>query len=358
MSKTVRMLVKIGVALGVAAGLGILLAFLAGVFNPKVPKDRPAPEEADRGRFQWAEVRLVHKPREESAGGTVRPEHEAAVASQLLGRVTEVKVKAGQEVQLGDELVRLDDAILQARYKQAEAEAKAAQANHEQAIKDYNIAKNLLPSAIPKQDYEKAVTRVATTKADETRCQQAWEESKAQLAYATIKSPMTGTVFDKKVQVGDTVLPGQVLVTMYNTKKMQMLVNVRESLAQKLHVGQKLRSRLEALGHECEASIGQIVPETQTGSHTFIVKVVGPCPPGVFSGMFGRIFIPLEEEEIVIVPAAAVKRVGQLEMVQVLEEGKVHRRNIQTGRSFNGDVEVLAGLKPQEKVAVGTEAHP
>ena len=57
--------------------------------------------------------------------------HEAAVASKLLARVVEVNVTAGQAVSQGDVLVRLEDADLQARLKQAEAALTSAEAQHD-----------------------------------------------------------------------------------------------------------------------------------------------------------------------------------------------------------------------------------
>ena len=65
----------------------------------------------------------------------------------------------------------------------------------------------------------------------------------------------------------------------------------------------------------------EIVPEAQAESRSFQVKVTGPCPPNVYSGMFGRIFIPLGEEEVLVVPPEAVRRVGQLDEVDVVENG-------------------------------------
>ena len=64
------------------------------------------------------------------------------------------------------------------------------------------------------------------------------------------------------------------------------------------------------------------MPEAQAESRSFQVKVTGPCPPGVYTGMFGRIFIPLEEEEVLVVPRQAVRQVGQLEEVDVVEDGR------------------------------------
>ena len=48
------------------------------------------------------EVKLIKRPRTESAVGTIRAIHEVTVASKILARVKEVKVKAGQEVKAGE----------------------------------------------------------------------------------------------------------------------------------------------------------------------------------------------------------------------------------------------------------------
>jgi multidrug efflux pump subunit AcrA (membrane-fusion protein) len=68
--------------------------------------------------------------------------------------------------------------------------------------------------------------------------------------------------------------------------------------------------------------------------------------------MFGRIYIPLDEEEMVVVPTEAVVRVGQLDAVAVADNGAVQRRSVQLGRKFDEGYEVLSGLKPGEKVVV------
>ena len=55
---------------------------------------------------------------------------------------------------------------------------------------------------------------------------------------------------------------------------------------------------------------------SRVGQPAFQVKVTGPCPEGVYSGMFGRILIPLDEEQVLVVPREAVQSVGQLDLVE------------------------------------------
>jgi RND family efflux transporter MFP subunit len=289
----------------------------------------------------------------ETAVGTVQPVHEAAVASKLLARVAEVNVRAGQTINQGDVLVRLDDADLAARLKQAEAGVASAEAVHERATVDYQRAESLIAQrTISQQEHDAARAALRTAQAELERFQQAVHEAKVLLDFATLRSPLTGVVIDKRVEPGDTASPGQVLVTLYEPNRMQMVATVRESLAMRLAVGDQIPARLDAVKHECLATVSEIVPEAESASRSFTVKVTGPCPPGVYSGMFGRISIPLDEEEVLVVPAAAVLHVGQLHLVEVIQNGKLRRRNVQLGRELDGNYEVLAGLEAGERVVL------
>jgi RND family efflux transporter MFP subunit len=348
--RILRLAGKLLAAIGMAAGLTLLLLVLAGVFQPKVPVGQVSTGPAAPERLPLAEVRRVRRPQFEAAVGTVRAVHEAAVASKILARVTEVRVKAGQPVAAGEVLVRLDDSDLQARLRQAEAAVVAAKAEQERADRDYERARKLSQGAISREDFDRRETARRTTAAERERAEYLAREAKVLLDYATIRAPITGIVVDKKVEAGDTAVPGQVLLTLYNPQRMQLVATVRESLASRLQVGQKITGRLESLGHDCQATVSEIVPEAQAASRSFTVKVTGPCPPGVYTGMFGRILIPLEDEEVVVVPAAAVVQIGQLDMVRVLEDGRMVRRSVQIGRRLGDDFEVLAGLRPGEKV--------
>ncbi|TXT32236.1 MAG: RND family efflux transporter MFP subunit [Planctomycetota bacterium] len=347
---------KIGGNLAATGGIVVLLLMLAGVFHQKVPDvvleslgSRPA------GQSQ-ADVRLIKRTRFETAIGTIKPVHESAMASKLLARVAEVHVKAGQSVKQDELLVKLDDADLRARLEQAKATETTAHARKQQADADFERVRKLVESKVAtRSDYDQALASMKAATSEVERAKQTVREAGVILEYATLRSPLTGTVVDKRIEVGDTVTPGQVLLTLYDPTHMQMVATVRESLALRLSVGQKLPARLESLGYECEATVSEIVPEAQAASRSFLVKVIGPCPPGVYSGMFGRLSLPLEDEEVLIVPNRAVRQVGQLTLVDVIHDDRVQRRAVQLGRTFDDDVEVLSGLRPRERVIVSTE---
>lgn len=337
---------------GVVA-VALLLLLLAGTFHRKTPAEHAPLAERPVGNRTVVEVREVERQRVESAVGTVKPIHEVSLASKLLARVLEVKVTAGQAVRQGELLVRLDDTEQVARVKQLEARLLGAQAAAERAAAEAaRVSKLRAANVVSQAEFEQAEAGARTTAAEVTQAMQALAEARALLAEATLVAPRDGVVVDKRVQVGDTVLPGQVVLTMYDPTHMQLVAAVRESLAARLRVGQTVGARLDSLDYQCAATVSEIVPESQAATRSFLVKVTGPCPPGVYSGLFGRLEIPLENERVTLVPAAAVRRVGQLELVDVVDAGMLRRRAVVLGRQLDGDLEVLAGLHAGERVAL------
>lgn len=354
---TRKIIYQVTLAVGFAVVVVILLLALAGRFHRKVGHEAaagPPPGGRAIGDTPLVAARLIQAPRVETAVGTIRAVHETAVASKLLAKVVAVNVQAGQPVRRDEVLVRLDDEDLRARLQQAEASVAAARAARDQAQIEHDRVRDLVSRNVASSiEFERVQSALKAAAAELERAEQARREAETVLAYATIRSPIDGLVVDKRVEAGDTVGPGQVLLMLYDPTRMQLVANVRESLAQRLDVGQTIGVRIDALGKTCDGRVSEIVPQAEAASRSFQVKVTGPCPPGVYSGMFGRLLIPLEHEEVLVIPRAAVRQVGQLHIVDVAEDGRLGRRVVQLGRTFGAEVEVLSGLRAGEQVAVG-----
>ncbi len=372
LARVMRWVVRTLVYAAFAAGAAALMLGLAGKFSPKVPTAGTAAQsETSQPNRPSVAVELVELPLVESAVGTIRAVHETSIGSKLLARVVEVDLKAGQKVHAGEVLIRLDDTDLRARLQQAKATVSAAEAAYAEATADEKRYAQLVVSrTVSQQQYDNSVAARQTAEANLRRAQAAVHEAQATLDYATIDSPITGTVIDKRVDVGDMVTPGQPLVTLYDPTHMQLVASVRESLTSRLKVGQQIGVRVEGLHKKCSGTIGEIVPEAQSASRTFQVKVSGPCPPGIYSGMFGRILIPLDKEKALVIPRRAIREVGQLELVEVVGKEGTSRRAIRTGRALSEDevklfpdklspdepyVIVLSGLSEGERVVLPAE---
>ena len=340
------------VAVVATAVVGWMLVSLSGVLHEKVPQPSGGDAaEALPDGSEIVEVRRIERPRYESAVGTIKPVHEVAVASKIMAVIEQLPVTAGQQVTVGQVLAVPDDDTLTARLRQAEAAADAARAAAERAALDYGRAERLrAQNVVTQAELDAAVAADRSAQADLQRAGQTVEEARVMLAYAQLTSPIDGIVVDRRAEAGDTAVPGQVLLTLYDPNEMQMVASVREGLVTRLEVGQEVPARLENLDLDCHATIREIVPESQAASRTFQVKVSGPCPPGVTSGMFGRISIPLDNESLLVIPERAIRRVGQLTMVDLVDNGRVVRRAVRIGRPIEGDREILSGLAEGDRV--------
>jgi RND family efflux transporter MFP subunit len=366
-------IVKALIFAGFGVGVVLVMLWLAGRFSPKVPTDVAASHApASHAGGGLVPVLAVGLPLSESAVGTIRAVHETSIGSKLLARVIEINLRAGQKVQEGEVLVRLDDTDLRAKLQQAKAAVASAEAVRVQAAGDERRYAQLVQSkAVTRQQYDDSVAALRTAEARLAGARETVNEVQATLDWATIRSPIDGTIIDKKVDAGDMVTPGQMLVTLFDPKRMQLVASVRESLTRKLQVGQDIGVRVEGLDKQCTGTISEIVPEAESASRSFEVKVTGPCPPGIYSGMFGRVLIPLEDEQALVIPRRAIREVGQLELVDVAADGQTSRRAVRTGRALRDDevkllpellqnepyVIVLSGLREGEQVTLPLRAQ-
>ena len=345
-------------ALGILA-IALLLAWLMGAFSRRLP---PGPAQSGLRAAPDAPrhtVSMSRVPRTESAVGTVRAVHEIAVASRVLGRIKMLKIeRAGQPVEAGEVLVELESADLDAAVAQARATLQAAIARAEKARADLARTEDLAQRGVApgtQLEADRATARAAD--ADVDRARQAVTGAESALQFTVIQAPITGIVVDKKVNQGEIAIPGQVLFSIYDPTRLQLVAVVREELAGRLQIDQSVDVTIDALGLVCQGTVAEIVPEAQARSRTFEVKVVGPCHPGVLTGMFGRLRIPLGDDDQLRVPSAAVQSVGQLDFVYVIGVGQtVQRRYVQVGRrvaaadEVHAEVEVLAGLRAGEVI--------
>jgi hypothetical protein len=129
-------------------------------------------------------------------------------------------------------------------------------------------------------------------------------------------------------------------------------VPVRESLAVQLGVGDVLEVEVPALAHRFEGRIEEIVPFAEPGARTLLVKVALPQDPRLYPGLFARVAIPAGTSARLLVPEAAIERVGQLDFVTVVDDAdRLARRLVTLGEyRENGRIEVLSGLAAGERV--------
>ena len=372
LAKIPKWLAKTVLALVLAALVVVLMLYLDGVFSRKVtPRPGSANGSASIASAQLVEAKFIDIPNLEQAPGTIRPLHEIALASKVREpeKVIEVKVVAGQEVHKGDLLAKLDPSTWENRKEMAAAKLNIAQSVCDDTRKNYDRVKDAFDKKAATQgELDKAKYQAEGAAAEVVAAQRALDEAVMNLGYTRIDAPVDAVVIDKRVDAGDTVSPGQVLVSLYD--KMQLVANVREGLMKNLKTGQSIGVYIDDIGAGCEGTISEIVPQADPVTRTFLVKVVGPCHSGVRPGMYAKLLVPLGNKKVLVIPPEAIVQVGQLTMVDVAgggstagspPSGSLERRNVQLGNpiDFGGKqyVQVLSGLKAGENVAVSGQGE-
>lgn len=336
-----------------AIGVAVLMLWLVGTFKPKVTTHTRAPHERALGQASTLTVERRTSPSIEVVTGTVEAVHRVDLASRLLARAVDVRAIAGQRVAKGDVLVRLDASDLLARRAQAEAAVAEAQAHVDQAgLEESRLRSAFDKNAVSSIEMDRAKNARIAAEASLARVSQSLNEATSVLDFATITSPIDGIIVDKRVNTGDTISPGTVVVTLLDPTRMQLVASVRESLARSLGVGTKVGLSIDAASLQCEGTISEIVPEADTASRSFTIKVTGSFPTSVLPGMFGRVSLTTADESILTVPLRAVRTIGQVHSVDVVINGARRQRSVRLGRTLTDQVEIISGLSPGEQIVL------
>ena len=335
--------------------LGMVMAYLAGVFESKIPVDvsRTVSPGENGNTFT---VEAVTEPLVEQVAGTFRAKVETVISPLITATITSIAVWPGDEVQQGDLLVELDSRELRARADQAHQADIAAKAALLQTEQDFQRVKRILdadPGAISRAEIDRARAALETAQAELARAQRQEDEAQAGLSHSTIKAPISGRIVERHGDPGDTGKQGVPLLRMYHPGGIRLEAFVRESVASRLKKGQNLLVSADSLRQELEAVVDEIVPSADPGSRSFLVKANIPAHPGLYPGMFGRLFIPVGETERIYVPAGAITRIGQLDYVIVATDQGPARRYVRLGlHSRDGYVEVISGLAAGERIVL------
>ncbi len=386
---------------GKTVGLLLLsaLAIWPGCANPS--SEHPQGTQGEVVTATLGQVEPRSAPVVYEAVGTVRPRLESVLASQVVGRILEVRVKEGERVVPGQTLLQIDasDSGAQLGGAQAaigEAESAltevgeaiaaarsahhAAQANAQLAETTFRRFQALLErKSVSRQEFDEVEARhraaqsevvrtEALIKAAEARRSQV-EARKQQAAaavrsarihvdHSTIRAPFGGLVTARRAEPGDLASPGVPLLTLEDDRAYRLEVLVAESRIGPVQAGHEVRVRIDALDEEIQGKVDEIAPAADSASRSFLVKIALPSHPGLRSGMFGRALIEAGQRSLLSVPETAVLKKGQLTGVYTVDEqGRAWFRLIRAGKQDGGRIEILSGLRAGERFVMAPDAH-
>jgi len=264
--------------------------------------------------------------------GAIQPHISTTVGTQQSGQIEQVLVNEGDAVQKGDVLAELDKDIIEVKLEQAEARRRQTEDEYVRASK---LVEQRLTSL---EKVQRVETELALRRAD-------LKLAKISLAHATIRSPITGFVSRKYVEIGEWISAGRSIVDVIKTDLVYAVTAVSEQHVGRIRPGLKASISCDAYGSETfQGTLRHIIPEADEKSHAFPVKIeVSNADGRLKSGMFVRVDLPVSQSELVLmVPKDAVVKNGGEAVVFVVEDGKARMVPVRTGRT-DGDYVAVEG---------------
>ncbi|KKO44003.1 RND transporter MFP subunit [Arsukibacterium ikkense] len=333
--------------------LTLIFLWLAGAFVSKVADESRPLAIAQNGQLYTVSRQPLAEYRYFS--GNLQARQQTALSARITARVAEVLVEAGDRVQAGDVLLRLDNDDLSARVRQQEQALASAQARVNEARSQYQrtttlVTQGLLPAA---QRDEVRANR-DTAEAELQRSRAALFEAQTSEGFSIMTAPYNGVISQRLVNTGDTATPGALLLTLYAPESLRFEASISESVLGLLQFGQQLQVQLDASQQPLLATVSEIEPAADTSSRNFRVRLDINRTAGLYPGMFGRLAVPIGERDAVLIPSLLIEQRGQLHYVQVRTAAGIERRLIRPGEQHlqNGQAmhEVLTGLAAGEQL--------
>jgi len=312
----------------------------------------PAQAEVATMRVEARPVALTHP-----VEATLEAVNQATLAAQVAGRVVELKVDAGDRVEKGAVLLRIDATEATEAVAGAEAGVAQAQANLVNAKAAYERTRSLTERKFVSTsalDQARAAYEAATAQLRAARAGRG--QAAAQQGHATVIAPLSGLVAARHVEAGEMAQPGRALVTVYDPASMRAVMDVpQQRLAGLAGPALKARVELPDSGRWLEAAAVTVLPAADPRTHTVRLRVDLPRgQDGLVPGMFARVHFATGEAARIMVPGSAILRRGELTAVYVASgDGGFRLRQIRTGEARpDGVVEVLSGLVGGEEIAL------
>lgn len=332
-----------------------------------------------------------------SANGTIQAVTKADISANVIGQVTRLAVKEGDLVKKGQFLMEIDPRnaranadAMQASLQAAQSQVDSASANLAQTKSDFDRAKaNRAAGIISAADFERARTAFDTARADQKTAQRRMDQARANvsqshvgLGYSTITAPMDGVVTARRIELGETAVPGiqnqagTVLLTISDMSKVEAEMEVDEASIPTVKLGQEAQVRIDAYpnqvfqGQVTEVGGSPILKTSVNDATKFKVKVWIKNPPltikpglsaqaDIFTGSRDQaLAIPFQAlvmRDIKPKPGESIKPGAprEEEGVYLIESGKAKFVPVKTGLMGDLSVEVISGLKGGETLITG-----
>ncbi|HEX8359638.1 MAG TPA: efflux RND transporter periplasmic adaptor subunit [Longimicrobium sp.] len=290
--------------------------------------------------------------------GSLEPYRVVQLKAQVPGVVAGLAADRGTRVSQGQVLARIEAQGIQSQAGGAAAQVAGAQAALAQAQRQLESARTLHEAgAMSEISFRAAETQVQAARAQVAAARAASAGASEQASRTRVVSPLTGSVSERTVEPGEAVSVGQVLLTIVDSRALQLRGQVPVEQAASVRQGQPVEFTLNAQpGRTFRGTVSRVDPVADPTTRQVGVTLNLPNADGaLIGGLFatGRVLTGTTREAVAV-PAAAIRTAGTESFVWVVKDGKAERRVLTLGErdDARGMVAVAQGLSAGEQVLV------
>ncbi len=361
MSLTLRCLSRMRAHLVVA--LVCLGAAGAGCQKNEGAATSAAPKEAS-APIHVTTAAVVEKPMPTllTLTGTLRADSESDVAADVSGKIVATYVERGQAVKRGQVLAIVDARVASLAATAAEANAKVAQSQLEEARRECERVKHLLDTgAISQAEYDRQTAQCTSQQFSAEAAQAQQQSALKQAGDTNIRAPFDGFVGERYLSVGQYVQPSTRVASVYDPDPLRLQLTVPEANVSSVTQDMPVHFTVTAFGDQAfTGSVKYISPNIRESSRDLVVEAI--CPNSDFKlkpGMFAVAKIDLGDTPRPVVPKTSVVQDDTGARVFVVTGQQVQERLVQLGETVGDVTAVMQGVKAGENVVVapGPDVH-
>ncbi|MEZ8347682.1 efflux RND transporter periplasmic adaptor subunit [Vibrio splendidus] len=294
--------------------------------------------------------------------GNIHSNQSIDVTSQMSGQVKDILFTSGQQVNKGDVLVKLDDALLKSNYKSQLSKVELVRVElmrNKLLLRNNSVSKNSVDKLQAQFNAEGAKLEYIATQID----------------YMKVKAPFSGSVGIRNIDVGDFINSSTAIVELEDKSKQYVDFSIPELYLHDVKVGQDLQFYSEATNDEVfHGTISAIEPSSDSNTHNIELRAMANQAVPLEAGMYvDATLITSESDTIVAVPSVAISYTLYGNTVFVLDtstkkasehssndaspfyEYKVVQRTVEVGPKQGGYVGVVSGLKEGDVVVTSNQ---
>jgi membrane fusion protein (multidrug efflux system) len=290
------------------------------------------------------------------AVGSLKPNDEVTISSEVDGILKAIKVNEGSQVTGGMPLAVVNDLDYRLAVDNAEAALKQAEAGLSNTKMEYERKTALFKEElVTKQQYDDVSTRLTIASRDIDRARSSLSLAREKLRKTAVCSPMVGMVKEKMVAAGDFARAGTPLMRIVQIDPLKLSFTVAEKDIGALKAGQDVIFTSDPFpGKEFTGRLTTIYPSLDERSRTLQVEAVVKNPSlQLKPGLFARVKLYTgAPKEAVLVPVTSILYEGSKVKVFLMEGDKAREQSLKIGGKYGEMMEVVEGLNGGEQLIV------